>query len=429
MAITNPYANDAFSDEHIVSVSELNGMVSNVLESEPMLQHIEVKGEISNITRHKSGHYYFSIKDKASQLSAVMFRQQVYRNDYNDFDTGDSVILTGNIKVYAPRGQYQIQVSRVRPAGVGELYKKFLQLKAKLEAAGLFEKMHKRSVPEFPRTIGVITSQTGAVLHDILNTLSRRYRAAQVLLFPATVQGSAAVPTLLDAFELVAQTADLDVVILARGGGSMEDLWCFNDEHLAHAIFNCAYPVISAIGHETDFTIADFVADLRAPTPTAAAELAAPRTADLQYELDGYREYLRQHAQNRLNERYQQLDELGMRLQYSAGRRLSAERARLSEHRLSLQLHAKAKLTGEQRHIAELSARMARALQTRIASEKQQLELLRSRLQSSDIQRLLERGFTLTLKDGKVVRTAAALESTDEITTRFADGEVDSTVN
>ncbi|MFW5658975.1 MAG: exodeoxyribonuclease VII large subunit [Bacteroidota bacterium] len=429
MAFTNPYANEAFSDEHVVSVSELNGMVRNVLESEPMLQHIEVQGEISNLTRHRSGHYYFSIKDKDSQLSAVMFRQHVYKNDYNDFDTGDNVILTGGIKVYAPRGQYQMQVTRVRPAGLGELYRKFLELKAKLEAAGLFHEMHKREVPPFPRRIGVITSQTGAVLHDILNTLNRRYRAAEVLLLPATVQGSAAVPTLLRAFELVQQIADLDVVLLARGGGSMEDLWCFNDERLAHAIFNCPVPVISAIGHETDFTIADFVADVRAPTPTAAAELAAPRTADLLYELASWRATLKQHAQQRLNERFQQLDELGIRLRYAATRKLDAERANLARQQAGLTQHARTKLAQEKRQLVEQRRRLKQAALSRVQQERNTLALLNSRLQAGDVKRLLERGFTLTMKDGKIVRTSTELQPGDTLTTRFSDGEVDSTVN
>jgi exodeoxyribonuclease VII large subunit len=263
------------SDFQIFSVEEITLLIKKKLTSDSTLRDIWISGEISNFVHHSSGHLYFTLKDERSQLPCAMFR---WANEKLKFEPEDGmkVLTKGNIDVYAPQGRYNFVVSEVHPKGAGELYLKFMQLKEKLQKEGLFDVARKKPIPRFPNKIGVVTSPTGAALRDIINVTKRRYPLAEILVVPTQVQGDLAKDDIVTSIELLNTHSDVDVMIVGRGGGSIEDLWPFNEEGVARAIFNSKIPVISAVGHETDFSIADFVADLRAPTPSAAAELVVP---------------------------------------------------------------------------------------------------------------------------------------------------------
>ncbi|EES72230.1 exodeoxyribonuclease VII, large subunit, partial [Paenibacillus sp. oral taxon 786 str. D14] len=266
--------------QRILTVKELNRYIRMKLESDQVLTDVWIRGEISNFTHHSSGHMYFTLKDADSRIKSIMFASYNQRLPFRPKE-GTRVIARGNVSVYERDGQYQFYVTHMQPDGVGSLYLAFEQLKQKLEAEGLFAPGRKRPLPRFPKTIGVVTSPTGAAVRDILTTLGRRYPQAAVILYPVLVQGKGAAPSIVKAIRTLNAMGEADVLIVGRGGGSLEELWAFNEEQVARAIYESAIPVISAVGHETDFTIADFVADLRAATPTAAAELAVPHTAEL----------------------------------------------------------------------------------------------------------------------------------------------------
>lgn len=276
----------------IITVSQLNFYLKSLIDNDQNLRFVFLEGEISNLTDHySSGHIYFSLKDEKSVVKAVMFSYAAKNLKFKP-ENGMKVILRARVSVYEPSGQYQLYVEDMQPDGVGALSLQFEQLKEKLSKEGLFDKAHKKPIPTFPETIGVITSPTGAAVRDILNILSRRYPSADIVMCPVLVQGENAASQLTQAIKRFSESKIADVVIIGRGGGSQEDLWAFNDENLARAIYDCETPVISAVGHETDFTICDFVSDLRAPTPSAAAELAVPDKDELIAELMAQRQYL-----------------------------------------------------------------------------------------------------------------------------------------
>lgn len=267
-----------------LTVSDLNRYLRELLESDELLQDVWVRGEVSNFIRASSGHLYFTLKDSSASLRCVMWRNTAIRQSFIPGD-GEAIEAHGSISVYEAGGQYQLYADMLRPAGEGALYQEFLRLKALLEAEGLFDPERKRPIPPRPKRIGVVTSPTGAALQDILNTLKRRYPLVEVVLAPTPVQGEEAPQGIIKALKDVVRIANPEVIILARGGGSIEDLWAFNDEQVARTIASSPVPIITGVGHETDFTIADFVSDLRAPTPTAAAELASPNQVDLRLDL------------------------------------------------------------------------------------------------------------------------------------------------
>lgn len=268
------------------TVSELNGYIKSLMENDRALGSVTVSGEISNFTRHTSGHLYFSLKDEGGQIRAVMFRSHASSMKFIP-DSGMKVIVHGSVSVFARDGAYQLYVSTMQPDGIGALYLAYEQLRKKLAAEGLFESDHKKPIPRYPTSIGVITSPTGAAVRDILNVTGRRYPLADIYLYPAVVQGERSVSTLIAGIDYFEKSNLVDVIIIGRGGGSIEDLWSFNNEDLARKIYSCSVPIISAVGHETDFTISDFVADMRAPTPSAAAEIAVPDARELCVRMDG----------------------------------------------------------------------------------------------------------------------------------------------
>ena len=267
-------------NENVITVSGLTKYIKSVLENDVRLLNFTVSGEISNLTIHRTGHLYFAIKDENAVINAVMFRGNVSTIKFKP-ENGMKIIAKGKISVFEPAGRYQVIVTSMEVDGIGDLYVAYDLLKKKLEKEGLFSEQHKRKIPKIPRTIGVITSPTGAAVRDIINVLGRRFPYSEVVIFPSLVQGDGASKQLIHALDYFEKTKSVDVVIIGRGGGSIEDLWAFNDEQLAYFIYNMTTPVISAVGHEIDFTICDFVADLRAPTPSAAAEIAVPDTEEM----------------------------------------------------------------------------------------------------------------------------------------------------
>ncbi len=271
------------------SVSELNDYIKNIFENNRTLTSLTVRGEISNFTSHRSGHLYFSLKDAEGQIRAVMFRSRAMALKFMP-ESGMKVVVHGSVTVYPRDGSYQIYVSSMQPDGIGALYLAYEQMKERLALEGLFDEEHKLLIPEIPRRVGIITSPTGAAVRDIINVTGRRFPGADLYIYPALVQGEGAEKTLIEAVDYFDKSRLCDVVIIGRGGGSIEDLWAFNSEALARRIYAATVPIISAVGHETDFTICDFVADMRAPTPSAAAELAVPDRRELMMRLDSYEE-------------------------------------------------------------------------------------------------------------------------------------------
>jgi exodeoxyribonuclease VII large subunit len=367
----------------VYTVRQLNHLIKNLLESAPFLKQISVKGEISNLTRHSSGHYYFSLKDAESQLACVLFRGQAAGLLFEP-QAGDQVVVQADLTVYLARGNYQLLVSKMEKEGQGDLYARFLQLKAQLEAEGLFDSRKKKAIPRFPQQLGVVTSPTGAVIHDIQNTLNRRFPAITLTLAPARVQGQEAVGELIAALRMLDRQPHIDLIILARGGGSLEDLWCFNDERLVRTVAALKKPVISAIGHETDFTLVDFAADLRAPTPTAAAELAVPDQQEL-------------HAQ---------LNDL--------------------ENRLGKGLRGI--LWAYQQYTDDLLEKCQQGLRQQIRLRRHQLETQKQRLTALDYRNILRRGFSITSLQGKRVSSIQQLQQGDQITGWLSDGQFDAFV-
>jgi len=363
------------STETSYSVSELTQYIKHLLEEDSILNGVQVSGEVSNLTYHRSGHVYFSLKDRDAQLSCVMFKS--YAQLAPQMVTGDKILASGGITVYAPRGNYQMMVKSVRKQGLGDLYQKFIALKLKLQQEGLFDPLKKRPIPQFPETIALITSPTGAAVKDMLRTIARRYDRVRVILYPTVVQGERGAASIVRNLTL-AQNSDADVILLARGGGSLEDLWNFNEEVVARAIREGDIPVICGVGHETDVTIADFAADLRASTPTAAAEHAVPEKEAFLYTLDQYEIQIQRGLQYFIDFKRQVLDDYEYRLQES--------------------------------------------LYQSLRDKRHKLELFEAQLQGLDMTQLLKQGYTLTLKDGVIQQSSVKIKAGDLIETIFSDG-------
>ena len=390
------------SGASVWSVTGLNEYVSALLAGNERLSDIRVRGEISGFRRHSSGHLYFSIKDDNALVRCVMFRQQAVKLDLAPGD-GMLVILTGSASLYTRDGTFQLYVRAIEPCGDGLLYQKFLALKDRLEKAGYFDAARKRALPYLPRCVGVVTSGEGAALQDILQIIHRRFPAMHVLVCPSAVQGEGAAAQIAAAIRLVNEDGRADVLLVGRGGGSMEDLWAFNEPSVAEAIYESRIPVISAVGHETDFTIADFVADLRAPTPSAAAELAVPDYQGCRDMLGGYRLRFEQAMRYALDSRRSEL---------TAFRRSRA--FLLGENRLS-----------RLRQIVEdLREAAARGLEARLQSLRFLLSEQAGRLAALDPRAVLQRGFALLSdEEGRTITTATALQVGAEIGLRLHDGE------
>lgn len=385
-----------------LTVTELTRHLRQILENDPQLQDVWVLGEVSNFSRPSSGHIYFTLKDEASSLRCVMWRTSVMRQRFIPKD-GDAVEVHGSLGIYEVAGTYQLYIDLINPTGEGNLYQEFLRLKARLEAEGLFDAERKRPIPRWPRRIGIVTSPTGAALRDMLNTLRRRYPLVEVVLAPSPVQGDEAPAGIVSALEALNSLVKPDVILLARGGGSIEDLWAFNDEGVARAIRASQAPVISGVGHETDFTIADFAADLRAPTPTAAAELATPHQADLR----------------------QSIRELKQRLDRGAAASLSLPRWKLNDLEGRLRLVSPAtRLRSDRQRLDELSHSAQMAVQHSLRLRIERLSGLGQRLAGLSPQAALKRGYAIVARaDGSLVHQVNQVKPGDPLKVQVSDGD------
>lgn len=315
--------------QEIMTVTELTKYIKRRLETDDLLNNLLITGEISNFHHHSSGHMYFTLKDDNSRLKSVMFRSANQNLKFQPED-GMEVIASGYVSLYESRGQYQLYVQDLQPEGIGALHIAFEQLKEELQKKGLFAVEHKQELPQFPQKVGVITSPTGAAIRDILSVIQRRFRGVSVLVAPATVQGDKAASTLVGALEILNQQSDVDVIIIGRGGGSIEDLWPFNEEEVARAIFSSQTPVVSAVGHETDYTISDFVADVRAPTPSAAGELVVSNQKEVNRYVKGLTDSLVQNIEQKLSDcRNQLVNLMERRVFYSLSGSLKTENSGL----------------------------------------------------------------------------------------------------
>ena len=344
----------------IYTVSQANDYIANMFAQDYMLKRIQVSGEVSNCKYHPSGHIYFTLKDSGGTLSAVMFRSNAAGLSFV-IQNGDKLVVSGSIEVYKAGGSYSLHAAKIEKQGQGDLYEKYLKLKKELEEMGLFADEYKQPLPRYAQRIGIVTAKTGAAIKDIINISKRRNPYVQLILYPAIVQGERAVPSIIKGIKML-DSMNLDVIIVGRGGGSIEDLWAFNDENVARAIFAARTPIISAVGHETDFTIADFVADLRAPTPSAAAELATTDISKLENDLNNYIFRLRNGIYQKRDSLKSELKELSLRMELKSPSRRSNEiNARLKELKLNMRYIIKNKYA-ESRHSFELLVQRLDAL-------------------------------------------------------------------
>lgn len=390
----------------LLTVTELSQYLRALMESDEILRDLWVSGEISNLSQPASGHIYFTLKDPSSALRCVIWRTTAARLLVH-LHNGQAVEAHGAISLYERDGQYQLYIDSLRLAGEGWLYQEFLRLKARLEADGLFDEARKRPVPAFPQRIGIVTSATGAALQDILNTLNHRYPLAEAILSPAPVQGDDAPPRLVRALQRLEAVAP-DVILMVRGGGSLEDLWAFNDERVVRAIVACNIPVITGIGHETDFTLADFAADLRAPTPTGAAVLATPDAADLRAALGSKLLHIDSAVAALLASNRRDCTDLEMRL------------ARLSPQR---------KAQEDRQRLDELTERALRGLAAGHRLRRARVDGLASRLQALSPLAVLQRGYAVVrAPDGRILQSVQQVKPGDAIAARLKDGELSAQV-
>ena len=389
-----------------ISVGELNGYIKNVFDKDARLNSVSVFGEISNFTHHKSGHLYFTLKDAEGQIRAVMFQSRAQTLKFRP-ESGLKVTVQGSVSVFQRDGTYQIYVNSMTPDGVGSLYLAYEEMKKRLFNEGLFDSAHKRQIPKYPSRIGVITSPTGAAVRDIINVIGRRFPAATIYLYPVRVQGEGASSELVSAVDYFDRSRLCEVVIIGRGGGSIEDLWEFNSELLARRIFSAEVPIISAVGHETDFTICDFVSDLRAPTPSAAAELCVPD----------------------LRELYQRLDVCLERVGAACARTISGARAQLSV------LASTAKSSGiyslllrRRENLSFLTDKLSSLMTSSLEAKRSKYIATVDKLSVLNPLSVLSRGYSVTEIDGKVVSSVSDISAGAKVRVRLADGSFDADV-
>ena len=389
-----------------ISVTELNKYIKEKIDGDEMLNNVLVKGEISNYKHHYTGHLYFTLKDENSLIKCIMFKSYAGNLKFEPKD-GMKVTIFGTVSVFERDGVYQIYVKAMQEDGLGSLYKAYEEMKARLEKEGLFDPNHKKKIPIMPKCIGVLTSNTGAVIRDIINVSTRRNPNVYIKLLPVPVQGAGAAEKIAEAIKLMNEKKLADVIIVARGGGSLEDLWPFNEEIVARAIYDSEIPIISAVGHETDFSISDFVADLRAPTPSAAAELAVPDIYEVNQKILGY--------QNRLKiSLIKKVELMQMRYEKCMASTVFKEPTRkIQEQYLVIDQYIK---------------KLENIIKTKYEKEKSNFVELTAKLDAYSPLKTLLRGYSITEKDGKIVKKVAELKSGDEILIRLADGKKNATI-
>ena len=390
----------------VYSVAELNNYVKGILDNDENLKHIFVTGEISNYKAHYSGHLYMTIKDETASIKAVMFAGNASKLRFQP-ENGMKVLVFGTVSLFPRDGSYQLYISDMQPDGIGALSIAFEQLKAKLAKEGLFSDVHKKPIPRFPKRVGVVTSETGAAVQDIFNVLYRRYPNAQVILRPTKVQGVGAAEDIAKAIRVFNTYDAADVLIVGRGGGSIEDLWAFNEEVVARAVFDSHIPVISAVGHETDYTICDFVADLRAPTPSAAAELAVPDKIELKSGLLSYKKHLLELTRNKITE--------------ERGKILAIKQKNVMRDPLT-------RINDNRRELLYLSEALSNFATSDLERNKNKFSNLAGKLDALSPLKVISRGFALVENNGRVVTSKKQVDINDDIILTVSDGVISARV-
>lgn len=385
-----------------LSVSELNIYIKRIIDNDFILKNTKIKGEISNFKFHNSGHVYFSLKDKQSKINCVMFRS--YTENLNFIpENGDNVIIKGRVSVYQKDGLYQFYCEEIEKEGIGELFIAFEKLKKKLYEEGLFDEEHKKRIPLYSKKIGVITSATGAAIKDIINVSKRRNKGIEILIYPSLVQGENASENLMQGIKYLDSRDDVDLIIIARGGGSIEELWAFNNEALAYEIYKCSTPIISGVGHETDFTICDFVSDMRAPTPSAAAELAVCSLEEINGNIENYKEKLYNLIKHIMNSKLKQLN--------------SCENAIKLNNPLNT-------IVNEYIKIDNIKNKLYHEIQSKIEYDKIKLSKVNSLLNAHNPLNILSKGFSIIQDEmNNIISTKDNIKKDDSIKITFKDGE------
>lgn len=388
-------------------VSEINRYIKHIFDSDFALGRIWIKGEISNCKYHTSGHIYFTLKDKSGQISCIMFAAHRAGLDFKLQD-GQSVMAQGNISIYERDGKYQLYAKEIRLDGAGILYEKFLKLKTELEEEGLFAGEYKQPIPKYAKKVGIVTAVTGAAIHDIQNISTRRNPYVKLYLYPAKVQGEGAAATIVRGIEVL-DTMNMDVIIAGRGGGSIEDLWAFNEEEVARAIFNCNTPIISAVGHETDVTIADFVADLRAPTPSAAAELAVCDIREIFAQMDEYKQQLLQAMNQKIKQKRSYLEQIKLRLEYS---------------------NPKSKIQQKRQRLLDIEDRLELLIRQSVQQNRYRLAVYAERMRGLSPLRKLSQGYAFVAnEEGKMINSIKQVEKGQKLHISVTDGNLEATIN
>jgi exodeoxyribonuclease VII large subunit len=386
------------------SVQEITTHIHNLFDADPTLNSVWVQGEVSNLTKAASGHWYFTIKDTKSQLKCVMFRNAAQYVQV-DVKSGDEILVHGRVNVYDARGEYQLYADQIEPiGGVGDLYRQFEELKAKLDAEGLFDADRKQPIATFPKTIGIVTSPTAAAYHDMQNVLRRRFPMVEIILSPTLVQGNQAPPQIVNAIQRLNEFTEVDTIIVSRGGGSIEDLWCFNDESVARAIADSRIPVISGVGHEIDFTIADFVSDLRAPTPSSAAELATPNRDDLLIDLDRQTADLKAIFTGSLSATQNNLSQTQQRLKYAS---------------------PKTTITQARQQLTNQQTQLGRVMRQQMKSLHDHLSARTDTLNAANPAAILARGYAIvTDAQGNIIKSANQVSTDDRLTVQLHEDQL-----
>lgn len=435
-------------NQRYLTVNALTKYIKRKFDADPHLQDVFIKGEISNFKQHSSGHMYFTLKDEKARILAVMFSSSTRSMKFKP-ENGMKVLVRGSISVYEGSGQYQVYIKEMKTDGVGDLFVAYEQLKKRLEQEGLFSSQYKKPLPKYPKAVGIVTSPTGAAIRDVLTTIKRRYPITSVLIYPALVQGEQATRSIVRAIQLANERADVDVLIIGRGGGSIEELWSFNEEAVARAIFASSIPIISAVGHETDFTIADFVADMRAPTPTGAAELAVPHIQDLlervmdresrllramrekvSFQQERYQRLIRSYAfrypRKLYEQKLEQVDKLTESLKRGAVKLYSGKNeTHINLRKRLLRSHPEELKKNSEEKLQRLSRSLNRAMNSALSQKQKEFSGLLSTLEALSPLKIMDRGYSLAYTaEGELIKKVAQVKPERKIQVKLSDGNI-----
>ncbi len=411
-------------DSKYLTISALNRYIKYKFEYDKNLSDVLVSAEISNFKRHATGHLYFSLKDETSQMKAMMFSRDAQRLLFNPKD-GDKVYLRGSIKAYEKNGEYQIYVTEMKLSGIGDLYLKYEKLKKELEAKGLFSISHKRPIPKYPKCVGVVTSDTGAAIHDILTTIKRRYPLCRVLLYPALVQGESAKESIVAQINAANRDKIADVLIVGRGGGSLEDLWAFNEEIVAYAIYDSKIPVISAVGHEVDFSISDFVADVRAATPTAAAEIATPNIVEIKENIKSDIQRINKAITKIIEDKEEDLVHLDLRLEKSSPiEKLKKSYENIMQLTKQMNSSFSHLLDIKKSNLDLLNSKLNPDINSILSNKTLNYKALNMRLDALSPLKVMDKGFSIASGANGVIRSVLDVYENEDINIRVKDGNI-----